>query len=95
MSVTTNGAGLDDAGRVRRPTRRDAGGHAPAVEPRLLLSVEEAADLLHLGRTRCYELVMGGALRSVKVGRRRLVVRAGLEEFVERLETDQGALPAS
>jgi hypothetical protein len=31
-------------------------------------------------------LVLGGQLRSVKIGRRRLVVRASIEEYVARLE---------
>jgi len=51
----------------------------------LLLTVEEAARLLRLGRTTAYELVMRGLVPSVKIGRRRLVVRRGLEEFVNRL----------
>jgi excisionase family DNA binding protein len=57
----------------------------------LLLTVEEAASLLRLGRTRVYQLVMGGKIQSVKVGRRRLVVREGLEEFVAQLVEDQAA----
>jgi len=57
----------------------------------LLLTVEEAASLLRLGRTRVYQLVMGGKIQSVKVGRRRLVVRQGLEEFVAQLVEDQAA----
>jgi len=55
----------------------------------LLLTVEEAAILLRLGRTRTYELVMAGSIRSVKVGRRRLVIRAGLDDFVARLLGEQ------
>jgi excisionase family DNA binding protein len=52
----------------------------------LLVTVEEAAQLLRLGRTRTYQLVMAGQIRSVKLGRRRLVVRSGLEDFVGQLE---------
>ena len=44
------------------------------MDTQLLLSVEEAADVLRLGRTRTYELVMTKRIQSVKVGRRRLVV---------------------
>jgi excisionase family DNA binding protein len=40
----------------------------------MLLSVEGAADVLRLGRTRTYELVMAKKIQCVKVGRRRLVV---------------------
>ena len=56
---------------------------------RLLLSVEEAADVLRLGRTRTYELVMTRKIQSVKVGRRRLVVGSSLVEFVRTLLQEQ------
>jgi hypothetical protein len=39
------------------------------------------------GRTIAYGLVFGGQLRSVKIGRRRLVISASIEEYVTRLET--------
>jgi excisionase family DNA binding protein len=51
------------------------------------VSVEEAALLLGVGRTVTYALVLASELRSVKIGRRRLVVRASIEEYVTRLET--------
>jgi excisionase family DNA binding protein len=57
--------------------------------PSLLLTVEEAAEMLRIGRTRTYELVMSGRITSVKIGRRRLVVRASLQEFVARLVIEQ------
>jgi excisionase family DNA binding protein len=55
----------------------------------ILLSVEETADLLGLGRTHTYELVMSGKISSVKIGRRRLVVRDGLQDFVGELQRAQ------
>lgn len=55
----------------------------------LLMTVEEAADLLRLGRTRMYELVMSGQIVSVKVGRRRLIPRKSLEDFVDGLIDEQ------
>jgi excisionase family DNA binding protein len=55
----------------------------------ILLSVEETAELLGLGRTHTYELVMSGRISSVKIGRRRLVVRDGLQEFVGELQRTQ------
>jgi len=55
----------------------------------LLLTVEEAAELLRMGRTTTYELVMSGKLLSVKIGRRRLVVRSSIQDFVDRLITEQ------
>jgi len=58
----------------------------------LLLTVEEAATLLRLGRTCTYQLVMGGRIPSLKLGRRRLVVRSDLENFVRKLVDDQVSL---
>jgi excisionase family DNA binding protein len=55
----------------------------------MLLSVEEAADVLRLGRTRTYELVMAKKIQCVKVGRRRLVVRSSLLDFVQALLSEQ------
>ena len=55
----------------------------------MLISVEEAAHLLRIGRTRCFQLVLAGRIRSVKLGRRRLVIAAGLEEFVKSLAAQQ------
>lgn len=52
------------------------------------ISVEEAAMLLGIGRTVAYRLVLANDLRSVKIGRRRLVVRASIEEYIARLERD-------
>lgn len=55
----------------------------------LLVTVEDAAQLLGIGRTRMYELVLGQAVRNVKIGRRRLVVRSSLHDYVEQLLVHQ------
>lgn len=52
---------------------------------RLLISVEEAAAILGIGRTAAYELVRKNQLKSVKIGRTRRVVVASLNEYVMRL----------
>jgi excisionase family DNA binding protein len=59
----------------------------------LLLTVEEAASQLRLGRTSTYELVMRGRIQSVRIGRRRLVVRDGLKRYVAELLALQGDGP--
>lgn len=53
-----------------------------------LLRVEEAAEWLGLGRTKTYELVARGELRSVCIGRSRRVPLSALLSFVERLAVD-------
>jgi excisionase family DNA binding protein len=62
------------------------------LDPSLLLTFEESAILLRLGRTQTYELIMCGKIQSVKIGRRRLVVRNGLQNYVAGLlgEQDEG-----
>ena len=57
--------------------------------PPVLITVEQAATQLGIGRTRTYQLVLAGKIQSVKIGRRRLVVRARLEEFVQLLLSEQ------
>ncbi len=55
-----------------------------------LLTIEEAAEMLRIGRTNAYGLVMGGQIQSVKIGRRRLVVTSSIEAFISRLLEEQG-----
>jgi excisionase family DNA binding protein len=46
---------------------------APVAPPRLLLTVDEAAEQLGVGRTTAWSLVRSGALESVQIGRLRRV----------------------
>jgi len=52
----------------------------------LLYRVEEAAEALRVGRTVVYQLIRCGALRTVKVGTRRLVPVDALREYVASLD---------
>jgi excisionase family DNA binding protein len=56
--------------------------------PVLLVRPEDAARVLGVGRTKVYELMRSGALRSVRVGGLRRVPVAALNEFVARLEEE-------
>lgn len=53
-----------------------------------LLTVEEAAIRLRIGRTSMYRLVSTGAIETVKVGRLRRVPPECLGEFIARLRSD-------
>jgi excisionase family DNA binding protein len=56
------------------------------VDPsRVLYSVKETAKLMAVSERAIYNLLEQGTLNSVKVGARRLVRRADLESFVNRL----------
>ena len=54
--------------------------------PRLLLTVEEAAERIGICRSNMFKLIRQGEIRSVKVGRLRRVTPAALEDFVTRLD---------
>ena len=49
---------------------------------RLAYSVDEAARLTGLSRDLLYDEMRGGNLASVKVGRRRLITRQHLQQFL-------------
>lgn len=57
-----------------------------------LHSVEDIMERLNLGRSKVYELLGSRQLRSIKVGRRRLVSGAQLIDFINRLEAGEVAL---
>lgn len=51
---------------------------------KLLLSVDEAAAMMSIGRNLVYDLVMRRQIASVKLGRSRRIPVAALQEFVAR-----------
>jgi excisionase family DNA binding protein len=55
-----------------------------ADRPRLL-RVDEAARLLGIGRSLAYDLIRTGRLRSIKIGSRRLVPLAAIDEAISAL----------
>ncbi|MCM2250334.1 MAG: helix-turn-helix domain-containing protein, partial [Geothrix sp.] len=50
--------------------------------PVMAFTLEEAAEILHCGRTTIYTLVKDGKIRTVPVGRKRLVSTKELERFL-------------
>lgn len=52
---------------------------------KLLLRVEEVAELLDVGRTRVYDLIRSGELQSVKIGGSRRIPPAALQRYLDRL----------
>lgn len=52
---------------------------------RLLLTVEEAADALRIGRSKVFDLIRCGELDSVKIGRLRRVPEDAVHTFMRRL----------
>jgi excisionase family DNA binding protein len=52
--------------------------------------VEAVMERLCLGRSTVFALMASGQLRSVKVGRRRLVPESAIVEFIHNLESTGG-----
>ena len=53
-------------------------------EPDRLLSIAQAARALGIGRTALYSEIWAGRIRTVKVGRRRLVPSSAIGEVASR-----------
>jgi excisionase family DNA binding protein len=62
----------------------------PAPE-RVLLTVEEAAEQLGIGRTTMFALIKEGAIESVQIGRLRRVPVAAVQAYAARLVAEAGA----
>ncbi|NEM08730.1 helix-turn-helix domain-containing protein [Geodermatophilus normandii] len=60
----------------------------------LLLTPEEAAQVLRIGRTTIYALMKAGELRAVHIGRSCRLPRAELERYVDHLRTPPLPPPA-
>ena len=67
---------MSDAQRPQEPVSSDP----------LLLTPEEAATVLRLGRTTVYALMKAGELRAVQIGRSCRLSRSELERYVRGLE---------
>ena len=56
-----------------------------------LHNIERAQERLGVGRSKIFELIASGQLRSVRVGRRRLVSEQAILDFIARLDEQAGA----
>jgi excisionase family DNA binding protein len=60
---------------------------------KLLVKVEEAAKMMSVSRSATYVLLSERRIRSVKLGKSRLVDVASIRAFIETLPTDGLAIP--
>ncbi|MDP9798754.1 excisionase family DNA binding protein [Catenuloplanes nepalensis] len=65
------------------------------ADDRVVLTIEEAAQRLGIGRTTMYALVRSGEIRSVTIGRLRRVPVRCLTEYVNNLLADDIAATAA
>lgn len=69
------------------PPTNDSQAPAPAIMP-LLLTVNQAAHILGIGRSTLYQLIDDGEIRSVKVGASRRVPLKAVHEYIDGLLGD-------
>jgi excisionase family DNA binding protein len=55
---------------------------------RVLLTVEEAAEQLAIGRTLTYKLIANGEIESIRIGRLRRVPTTAIQDYARRLSGD-------
>jgi excisionase family DNA binding protein len=79
------------------PPMDSGGGHARHTHPatamtdRELYRVTEAMEILSLKRSVIYEQLCSGRLRSVHVGRTRLITASAIDDYIPLLETEAAA----
>lgn len=52
----------------------------------LLLSIDEAANLLSIGKTKLYAELAAGRLQAVKLGKRTLIPRTSVDNYIDALQ---------
>lgn len=81
----SKGMACTDIDLARELSNQDQNNLKAEVEPKLLLTVEEAAQRLSIGRPKMWQLVMRGEVFSVKIGASRRVPTTSLVNYVRRL----------
>jgi excisionase family DNA binding protein len=64
---------------------------APERPNKRLYRVEEVVPLINIGRTKVYEQIRLGRLKSVTIGNRRLIPIECVQEFIELLKRESEA----
>lgn len=54
---------------------------------KLLLTAEETAKVMGIGRTKVFELIAAGAMESVRIGGSRRIPASAIQEYVARLRS--------
>lgn len=54
------------------------------LEGQLLLTIAEAAQILRVSRATLFEMLSRGEIRKIKIGRKTLIPRKEIEEYVDR-----------
>jgi len=75
--------GVDLCGTILSTPTEDKDG-ATSTAPPLLLTIEQAAERLTVGRCTMQQLVLSGEVRSFKIGKLRRIPPEALDEYIAR-----------
>jgi excisionase family DNA binding protein len=78
-----------------KPIDQRGDDHSGRIARKLLYRIPEAMALLSMSRTVIYDQIRRGRLRSVKLGRTRLIPAAAIAEYVALLEQETGSWRAA
>jgi excisionase family DNA binding protein len=53
----------------------------------ITMSVDETMAALSIGRTMVYSLIRSHAIRTIKIGKKRLIIVASIHEYISDLES--------
>lgn len=67
----------------------------PPVAELQLYTIEEAATMLRLGRTKVFDLLRDGRLRSVREGRARRIPPRAIADYIALLEREEAERTAA
>jgi excisionase family DNA binding protein len=84
-SVCTTAKPTSVSQRATTATRRQPAETDGGVVDKLLLTAEEAAEVLGIGRSKVYELIASHRLQSVKIGASRRIPADAVAAFVREL----------
>lgn len=84
MRIRLHGTPAETAAAINGTPREDT---PPMTTPdnRVVLTIEQAAERLGIGRTTMYALIKTGQIRTVTIGRLRRVPTFCLDEYVQKL----------
>jgi excisionase family DNA binding protein len=74
--------GRPQLGPIRHPFHQGRGGEKQLQA----YTVEQVAEMLHVGRDKIYYLLRTGQLRSLKIGKLRRITEQQLAEFIASLD---------
>ncbi len=80
----SNAASVDAESNIGPENPSTQADRSPASPPALLLTIEEAAERLQVGRCTMQALLLSGEVQSFKIGRLRRVPPAALEAYIRR-----------